>query len=435
MHTSTKYNLYTSIHSHTMAGLPAAAAGGGLAAALAALPAAAAPTANTPSQIAPIRIYRLISEMVKINMTMVWNGDMEATTFLQGLESILFMSPVQPTHYITLLMLMIPGQFEIERLWVSNNIITPLLSWNAAKAAFLGHFQRGDYEEGRRTLYDACAQGKDDSTQDYSRRFQTLTSQLGLADANQQVIHDYIRGLQRRVQLKLSTHKAIMRTTGAAPNPVWNFTSLDATIRLAVMMDTDPIIVQRVVTHELPPHLRNSSLANPSSKEHSAPSADKEKVKDSKGRKKRKASPERKKPEKETKICDNHPDATSHTTEECRMKVKSPEKKKVTSNYSSPSEAPSSRQSQRAPTQLQSGKTQGQGAGKPTASRNNRSLSEIQCYRCKEYGHYANTCLKPAPLSFDNVGKKKARQATVKYDENYGEGPPSPHGNQKGGPQ
>jgi hypothetical protein len=286
-------------------------------------------TANTPSQVATVPQYKLITEMIKVNSTMVWKGEMEATSFIQGLESILFMSPVSVIHYTTLLMLMIPGQFEIERLWVSNNIIAPLLSWNAAKVAFLGHFQRGDYEEGRRVLYDACLQGKDDSVHDYSRRFQTLASQLGLADNNQQVIHDYIRGLQRRVQVKLSAHRVIMRTAGTLPNPLWTFPALDATIRLAIMMDTDPIISQRSNTRELPPHLRNSYLANPPSKDTStSTSSASDKAKDSKGPKKRKASPERKSPEAQDKICDNHPNSKTHTTEECRMKVKPQEKKR-----------------------------------------------------------------------------------------------------------
>src|SRR5256885_4696072 len=123
--------------------------------------------------------------------------------FLIALESILEFSPVIHPHWTTLIFLMIPGHFELERTWVRNNIMTPLLSWNAAKAAFIAHFQRGDYVDGLRWLYNDCRQQKEETIQEYSRRFQTIATQLGYADNDTQSIYRFIGGLNDGTQQKM----------------------------------------------------------------------------------------------------------------------------------------------------------------------------------------------------------------------------------------
>ena len=75
--------------------------------------------------------YKVLTEMVKVNPQLTWSDEQEANRFLMGLESLLEFSPVRPTHWISLIMMMVPGKYELERTWVHNNIIVPLLSWKA----------------------------------------------------------------------------------------------------------------------------------------------------------------------------------------------------------------------------------------------------------------------------------------------------------------
>lgn len=81
---------------------------------------------------------------------------------------------------------MIPGSFSLERDWVYTNIISEQFSWNQARASFTRHYQRSDYMDGRRELCGRCAKAKDETTQEYSRRFQTLATQLRYPDGNSQ---------------------------------------------------------------------------------------------------------------------------------------------------------------------------------------------------------------------------------------------------------
>jgi Retrotransposon gag protein len=201
---------------------------------------------NTPSIQAPAAQYKLLTDMVKINPQLVWSDTQDAHRFLIGLESILEFSPVLHAHWTTLIILMIPGQFELERSWVRTNIMTPLLSWNAAKAAFTAHFQRGDYMDGLRWLYAACRQQPQETVQEYSRRFQTISTQLGFADNDVQSIYKFISGLNDDVQHKMTSHKTSMRTVGAAPT--WDFTSLVNTAQLAITIGTQPIYTQQIQT-------------------------------------------------------------------------------------------------------------------------------------------------------------------------------------------
>ena len=116
----------------------ACSSGLGLLVAPVAAPAPVGP--NTPSQPPTAPQYKLITDMVKINPQLVWSDQQDAHRFLTGLENILEFSPVLHAHWTSLIPMMIPGQYELERTWVRNNIMTPLLSWNAAKAAFIASF-------------------------------------------------------------------------------------------------------------------------------------------------------------------------------------------------------------------------------------------------------------------------------------------------------
>ena len=141
---------------------------------------------DTPSvaNVYDLATYNTLTHMVRINPTSQYSDDMEAYQFISGLELILRGSPVAFQYWTALMLLMIPGTYSLVRDWVHTNIIAQLLSWNAATVAFVEHFQRSDYREGRHALYTAAKQSPDESTQAFSRRFQTLVMQLRIADTD-----------------------------------------------------------------------------------------------------------------------------------------------------------------------------------------------------------------------------------------------------------
>ena len=400
---------------------PAAAA---ILAAPAVIPAAAAVGPDAPSMNASAHQYKLLTEMVKINSKLVWSNEREAHQFVTGLESILEISPVLHVHWTSLIMMMVPGNYDLERTWIRNTIITPQLSWNAAKTAFINHFQHGDYLDGRRLLYSQCLQSQTETTQEYSRRFQTLSSQLGYGDGDSQSIYRYIHGLHQETQSKLIAHKLSMRTIGAAP--AWDFVSLTATARLAITMGTEPLLIQHTTgSSTLPLHLRQSALANPPCLPPiSTPTSSTTSTLNNSNRKqsptqqlsfrKRKASTSssgNRTHIQEEKKCQYHPESKSHSTEECRTKGEGvnpnpPQGRKPLSPSPSPKHKP------------------------PPPSAPASSLQQIECFRCHQFGHYANQCPQLTVTSTNNKKKQlnryNARQARITWQEGNHENVQSP---------
>lgn len=361
---------------------------------------------DTPSSIGvnDVPSYQMLTNMVKVNTTSVWSADMEAHQFMTGLELILRGSPVRNEYWTALILLMIPGSFSLERDWVYTNIISQQLSWNQARASFTRHYQRSDYMDGRRELYGRCAQARDETTQEYSRRFQTLATQLRYPDNDSQCIHQYLKGLPPWLQKKMLSHKSNMRTLAAVPVHDWDFASLSVTISLAIMFAAEPQVIQRKAdVTPLPQHLQTSVLANPdygtstsTSTSTSASTSSSYSNKNGKNNK-RKASTqekgdekekEKKQKEKEKKQCQYHPSSTTHTTAECRTKGK-PRTERSPDTTPAPMKGKTvSQQSSSAPSLPRSRQR--------TSTNQQQDLSNIQCYNCQKYGHYSSTCTQPS---------------------------------------
>lgn len=358
----------------------------------------------------------MLTNMVKVNTTSVWSADMEAYQFITGLEVILRGSPVRHEYWTALIMLMIPGSFPLERDWVYTNIISQQLSWNQARASFTQHYQRSDYMDGRRELYKRCTQTKDETTQEYSRRFQTLATQLRYPDNDSQAIHRYLQGLPAWLQKKMSSHKSNMRTIAAVPVLDWDFTSLSVTISLAIMFAAEPQVIQRKVdSTPLPQHLQTSVLANPdqvaSTSTSTSTSTSSSNAPNKNGKNnKRKASTqeksdgkenEKKQKDKEQKQCQYHPSSITHTTAECRTKGK-----------------PRSEHNSEITPALIKGKTEAPPASSSspmltrsrqrTPATQQHDLSKIECFKCHKYGHYASTCTQPSTLTGQPTGTTRS---------------------------
>lgn len=380
-----------------------------------AAPIAAPVGPNIPSTQASAAQYKLLTEMVKINPQLMWSDQQDAHRFLTALESILEFSPVLHTHWTSLIPMMIPGQFELERTWVRNNIMTPLLSWNAAKAAFIGHFQRGDYMDGLRWLYD-CRQQQHETVQEYSRRFQTITTQLGYADNDNQSIYRFMGGLSLGVQQKMTAHKLSMRTVGAAP--AWDFVSLSAAAQLAIIIGTQPIYTQQAPTTNTPPlHLRHSALANPIHQSTTTSSSISSSTSTSSRPQTRFNTRKRKETAgsntNEEKKCIYHPNAKGHITEDCR---KNPDNKGKVARGNSPPKTQTTTITQTKVTNNQPASQQ-----TPTKPSSPTDLSTVRCFRCQQYGHLANAC--PQKTGVKAIGIKArgrrsaARRSRVKFKQ------------------
>jgi hypothetical protein len=381
---------------------------------------------DLPSSISvnDIPSYQMLTNMVKVNTTSIWSADMEAYQFITGLEVILRGSPVHHEYWTALIMLMIPGSFPLERDWVYTNIISQRLSWNQARASFTQHYQRSDYMDGRRELYKRCTQTKDETTQEYSRRFQTLTTQLAYPDNDSQAIHRYLQGLPPWLQKKMSSHKSNMRTIAAVPVPDWDFTSLCVTISLAIMFAAEPQVAQRKVdSTPLPQHLQTSVLANPdqvtsmSTPTPTSTSSSNAPNKNGKNNKRKasistpengdeKGKTEKKQKDNGRKRCQYHPLSTTHTTAECRMKAQQ------RPDYTSQSTPAAVKSRTEAPSASSASPIQTRARQRTSASQQ-QDLSKVQCFKCRKYGHYASTCTQQSastgqPIGTNRVNSRRA---------------------------
>ena len=167
----------------------------------------------------------MLTDQVKISGKYMWKLDSDARQFITQLERLLSRTPIPHSHWTSFIPLMIPPEFETQQDWIHNNIMVPQVSWNTAKQRFLTQFQRGEYRDGRLALYNNCVQGRSETVQEYSLRFQTLCTQLNYADANEQTINHYFTGLHINIRTELEKYCAMIRNAGIGngPAPSWDF--------------------------------------------------------------------------------------------------------------------------------------------------------------------------------------------------------------------
>ena len=79
------------------------------------------------------------------------------------MNSALSQSPIAVTSWIYLIPMMVSEDDRNMQDWIQANITTPNLSWNAAKTAFITHYERADWMDSQRVKYDSCAQGSQES--------------------------------------------------------------------------------------------------------------------------------------------------------------------------------------------------------------------------------------------------------------------------------
>ena len=393
---------------HGVAPPPGTAAALGMIAPLAAVgvgaagAASLAVTANTPSTSANREDYKLLISMASHRDK--WSSSKSiAHEFISKLETALRQSPISAAHWIYFLPLMVSEHDRNMQDWIEANITSPNLSWNAAKASFITHYERTDWIDSVRAKYQNCTQGPNELVQKYTDRYSALMRHLSIGDADVLNISHYMNGLRPIIYTKLIEHRSDMRnlpfagSVAAAPNPSWDFVSFDYVSTKASSFENELSAAQRDQS-------RVKHAAAAVSHDNSTRTTLQHKRKAFAGPKRGNTLPHKR---VHTRVrsdvhCKWHPDSKSHSTQDCR----NPGTTAIASRISTVSSHTS-------------------GA---TSTHNKDDLSKIQCYGCNKMGHYKPDCPNKEQWAKTSVTKTttakqgykgkqpKARAASVSWD-------------------
>ncbi len=272
-----------------------------------------------------------------------WDKQSVCRTFLQRVSQVLLTSGVSQSEWTRILPLLVEDVSSAE--WIKDNILIPKVNWSTACQLFTSHFQSSDYKVTLGREYQQCSQKQHEHVQNYSDRFLDLCNQLSIDDENDLAIQHFITHLHPSIQRQYHQAVAMIQLQ----NPSFSVTSLKSVIEMTVKID----VANR--TSRLAEQQNQHPSSSDSNKHHHSSSSS-----TSAGKK-----------------CKHHPNATSHTTAECR------------SNNNGKKQ-----DSDRKPGQNKSS------SGKPQNSDSSQK-KPVTCYACGQQGHLSND---------PNCPKKKQQQ-------------------------
>ncbi len=364
--------------------------------------AAAAPviSTNSPSRLPPTDVHKLLHQTARdrTKYKQRGSGATIAREFLDSLEITLRQSPVSPVHWIYLLPMLVPDTNTTMQRWIETHITTPNFSWNAARLAFLSHYETADWVDLQRVKFGTCVQESKESVQQYTDRYAAFMLQLSISDHDTTNILKYMEGLHTDVKFKLFDYRSIMRNlshpaAGIIANPAWDYDSFQLISEKAISFEAElslhrdqsrPIIKQSSRYHD-------ASSSSPPERS----SAHKRKSNDGK------AGSGSGKRAKGDLYCKNHPNSTSHATKDCQVGASS----KGASVSFNPRISVSPHTTRVIP---------------PTASNKESSFDTVTCYLCGKPGHIKPNC--PDKNKTEERGGRggkhvKARKASVSWDK------------------
>ena len=306
-------------------------AGVGLAPPAPAAMAAAAPVVREPD---PMKIYSTLEGIAKSYPK--WNVSKVPVVYLRSLEDRLLTSGVPETHWYKIMPMVIPDgdSHSATKKWITRNIVQPSLSWDEAKEQFIAKYKRTNQKQTLTKEFREMRQLATETVQEYSDRFLSLVDDLGVDHDLDLVIEQYKMSLQPKViELMEQTIAMICTQHGGVE---YEFGTLDEAIQCCQRLG-----------YTITPKSKASGGDN-----HSNLNSN-----------------------KRAKHCVHHPDSKSHDTKDCW-------KHKQQGG--------------------QAGAGKGAGGAAPKPNQNHgvkqekkqpeRDLSTVQCYNCKQFGHYSNTC-------------------------------------------
>lgn len=252
----------------------------------------------------------------------------------------------QDTEFVTLLPSMIEDPSSAS--WALDNLVNavPALTWSQVMERFSKHFDTADIRQETRREYEHCRMKASETAQEFTTRFLHLTSLLGYDAAGQQerAVEEMIDRLQPELQSRFLMLKTQMLHSGG-PSVASDLTSLHfvtkSLIEISLTLSS------------------NSSRGREQHVQHIAGGSSR----------KRAASSEAGDDENKTALqCKYHPNATSHSTENCRKR-----------SSSSSSRTPM-KSAFGAPTRMET-----------RSSSVNKSRDAV-CYHCNESGHIKPNC-------------------------------------------
>jgi transposase InsO family protein len=207
-----------------------------------------------------------------------WRVDYKSVKpFLDRCQQVFIADNVDPKCWVRLLLRAVEDVSESS--WVKVNIVDKDLSWKQAQEAFSKHFELFSYSAQLVKEYEQIKQGPKQTVHDYSHKFNRLCAELGYEDSNTLVIQHYLNGLTPERHAAYKRQVGLVKLTRADDS--FSASSLETVIQLTLDLELVDL----------------NSQFNSSSLNENKPFSNN-------GKK---------------KVCDNHPNSSSHTTAECSM--------------------------------------------------------------------------------------------------------------------
>ena len=246
--------------------------------------------------------------------------------FLQSLEHCLIFNHVEEKFWPKSLMNVIPDSINSTE-WIKKNIITTKLNWSDSKRIFIGHFQNADYELHLNYKWKNLRQGKEESIQEFVDRFNSLAEELNYAD--ERIITDFLLNIHDKIHARYRDEVNADKRRALKAGTEYKEDTLKVVQDTCISFDVD--------------RLTNSFQdfrvkSNPSRSTSSS----------SNGK----------------KVCTNHPNTSSHSTNECFLT------KRNNNSNDKPKQSPS-----------------------PTKTTTTSTFIPT-CYNCNESGHKSFECPK-----------------------------------------
>ena len=304
-----------------------------------------------------------------------WNANSAANEFLRLIKVKLQHSGIPERDWVLLLPHLFDGQTDLDKIeWINTKIVAKVSTWNEACKLFSDHFEQADHRLKWEKDFENCHQRRNETVNEYSDRFCRLLDQLNYSPDNELVVRHFIQKLQPEMNRAYHESVANWRTMGAQ-DTLDKLKTVHGVSDVCITLD----VARRTAAQAIANASGFRNYAQPPSQRPTTPFTRPPFTPGRGGYTKHAnsnvsgaAGP---------KKCRFHPNATSHTTAECRMKPQGATPPAKSTFGSRPPPRPF---------------TPAVKTPYSTSSTNTQTRPEVTCHACKQKGHYANDPKCPA---------------------------------------